>query len=221
MNTRTLALLACAVALLGSTAADAQIGEWLNKVIAPMTRPATQDSLAAQEPPAADTPASSASAARTGTKTLQAIDSEMAPDVLCNRPRERFNIGEKLADFGGTAAALQLQRLVESDFKYTDLKPEDHRLLRYLAQTTVWLPAEAEARLGSIYDFTAGLFAPRTQLNELQRSALEQVAKQLDGMRQVVADYPADIQLKVDTKLDDGAFARFGGLILQIGRAHV
>lgn len=148
-------------------------------------------------------------------KASAKAQSEMAPDINCDRPRERFNIAEKLADYGGQAASLRMQRLVGSDFRYTDLTADDKQMLRYVAQTTVWVPAEVEAKLGGIYDTASGFFGlGGTKPSEDEQMALEDIEKRLSTLRGAVADYPGEIHLKLDKKLPDGAFARFGGLIL-------
>lgn len=144
-----------------------------------------------------------------------AVAGEMSPDILCARPAERFNLAEKVAQYGGTAAALRLQRLITTDFAYSNLTPEDKKLLQYLAHTTVWLPAEAEAKLGAIYDTATGLFNfNKPSLTDDQLLAQDAIRKRLEEVRAQVPDYPADIRLTVDKTLPDGALARFGGVIV-------
>lgn len=141
--------------------------------------------------------------------------SEMAPDINCSRPRDQFNVSEKLTEYGGTAATLRFQRLITSDFQYSDLKPEDKQMLRYVAQTTVWVPPELEAKFAAAYDKSGGFFGRRDDaLTEIQTMRLEDIQQRMTKIRETVAEYPADITLRVDKKLPDGAFARFGGLIL-------
>lgn len=143
-----------------------------------------------------------------------AVAGELSPDVNCERPAEKFNLSEKLLQYGGTAAALRLQRLVTTDFAYSDLTPEDKAMLEYLAHTTVWLPVEAEAKLGSLYDTASGFGVfKRSSLSDEELLAQAEVQKKLDEVRQQVPDYPSDIRLTVDKALSDGAFARFGGVI--------
>ncbi len=146
-------------------------------------------------------------------KAGQQIESEMAPDTQCKRPRERFNVGEKLAEYGGIAAGLRLQRLIASDFTHAELKPEDLQMLRYLAKTTVWLPAEAEAKLGSIYDGATSMFGLLKSVGDLDRLAMDDIEARLAKLRGTVTEYPADIRLSLDKTLADGAYARFGGVI--------
>lgn len=139
----------------------------------------------------------------------------MAPDINCDRPREKFNLSEKLIDYGGMAASMRLERLMSSNFRFTELKPEDKEMLRYIAQTTVWVPAEIEGKLGQIYDTTSSFFGlAGEKLNESEQLAIEDIEKRLKVLRGVVDDYPSEIHLKLDKKLPDGAFSRFGGLIL-------
>jgi Zn-dependent protease with chaperone function len=155
---------------------------------------------------AADAPPVAASAA---------ARSELSPDSNCSRPRESFGIADKLAKYGGTAASLRLTRLIQSDFEFSKLTREDKEMLRYLAQTTVWIPAEIESKLGAIYDTSTGFFGlggPR--LTDDQKVAFQEIEEKLEQLKKAVPDYPAEIRLRVDKSLTDGAFARFGGVIL-------
>lgn len=139
--------------------------------------------------------------------------SEMAADRNCSRPRDKFNVADKIADYGGTAATLRLQRLITTDFQYSDLKPEDKQMLQYIAQTSVWVPPEVEDKLAAVYDKSKGFFKREAPLNELEELAFDDVRKRLERVRETVPEYPSEIRLKVDHELKDGAFARFGGLI--------
>ena len=197
---------ACVCALLTSAPAMAQIGDFFKRLIPPI--------LSASAPGTRESDKAEAAAAAAGpVKATRDISSEMSPDTQCNRPRERFDVAEKIGQFGGAAAALRFQRLISSDFQYSDLKPEDHQMLRYLAKTTVWLPAEAEAKLGAIYDLGTGLFGRAKPIDDLDRAAMDDIDQRLARLRTVVADYPGEIRLSLDKDLADGAFARFGGVI--------
>ena len=213
------ATLGCA-ALVLAVPAHGQLGGLLDKIIPPGLRA----SDAANAPPA-PTPSKPDTTVAPGTTSAvlageappvgpkKNIEPEMQPDINCNRPRERFNIGEKVLDYGGTAAALRLERLVQTDYKYSDLKPEDEAMLKYLAQTTVWVPPGIESRLGSIYTLATGRFGSGNKLSELEQAALQTVEARLKVLKGAVADFPADIQLSVDKSLPDGAFSKFGGVI--------
>lgn len=197
---------ACAGVLVASAPAVAQIGDFFKRLIPP--------GLTASAPAGRDSDKTEAALAAAGpVKAQRDIASEMAPDTQCNRPRERFDVAEKIGEFGGAAAALRLQRLISSDFQYSDLKPEDHQMLRYLAKTTVWLPAEAEARLGAIYEAGTSFFGLAKSIDDLDRAAMDDIDRRLARLRAVVADYPGEIRLSLDKDLADGAFARFGGVI--------
>lgn len=50
-------------------------------------------------------------------------------------------------------------------------------------------------------------------MNELDRAALAEINDRLAKVKGAVAEYPAEIRLTYDSKLADGAFARFGGVI--------
>ncbi len=143
-------------------------------------------------------------------KTAAEIEAELAPDRQCKRLQERFNIIEKAFEYGGNEATLRLQRLVESDYKYNELTDEDRLLLRYLAKTTVWLPASLELRLGGITDELSGSPA---ELSELQRLAYDDLLQQADKFRRMTQDFPGEVSIKLNPSLPDGAFAKFGGRI--------
>lgn len=193
--------------------AHAQLGAMLDKLVPPELR--------ASEPARPFVPLAGSTssamvddAAPVGAK--KDIQPEMRPDVSCNRPQERFNVAEKVAEFGGMQAALRLQRLIESDYKYSDLEPQDKEMLGYLARTTVWVPVEVEAKLGAIYDMGASAFrfGKQPTLSDLDRATLDAANARLNALKGVVQDFPADIKLNLDKTLPDGASARFGGVIL-------
>jgi Peptidase family M48 len=138
---------------------------------------------------------------------------ELRPDVNCDRPQEKFNVGEKLLAYGGAAASLRLERLVSTDFQYSNLTPQDKEMLQYLAQTTVWVPPEIESKLGSIFTTTGSWFGGGPKLSELDELALKAAEERLNKLKAATSDFPADIKLSVDTTLPDGAFAKFGGVI--------
>jgi Zn-dependent protease with chaperone function len=162
-------------------------------------------------------PSDSAGAAAVGNAPPVAaraeIEAELKPDADCNRPREKFDVAEKLMHYGGTAATLRLTRLVESEFAYDDLTEEDKTLLRYMALTTVWLPVQAEDQLGAIFDAGSTFLGQAPKLTELDEEAMKQIAERLDLLKKQANDFPGKIRLTLDDQLATGAFARFGGVI--------
>lgn len=198
---------AALLAALAASSAQAQLGDMLKSILPTTT--------AAQKPPG-DTPAADNAPP---VNPNPGLASELAPDVNCDRPAEKFNLAEKVAQYGGTAAALRLQRLITTDFAYSSLTPEDKKMLEYLAQTTVWLPPEAETKLGSVFDLGKGLLNFNSpSMTEDEQQAQDAIRKRLDELRAQVPDYPSDIRLTVDKTLKDGAYARFGGVIQLSGR---
>ena len=206
------------------TPAASQLGELFKQILPPGVR--ASDAAPAAEPAAPAGPASPAAAlpkgAKPGTASVVAGDAppvgpkkdvraELAPDVDCSRPQERFDVVGKLTEYGGTEATLRLQRLVESDYKLADMKPQDREMLQYLAATTVWVPAEVESRLGSIYQRLSS--SDSEGANPLQQSSIATIEQRLGTLKAQVRDFPADITLSLNKKLPDGAFARFGGVI--------
>jgi Zn-dependent protease with chaperone function len=163
-----------------------------------------------------------ASAALTGAATpggpqgkkAADIETELAPDRQCNRPQEKFNISEKLMEFGGAEASLRLQRLVESDYKYDDIQPEDRKLLRYLAQTTVWVPVWLESKLGAAFDLIGGRPG---ELTPIEEQTFAEVRQRAGKFHALTTDFPGEINLSLNPELADGAFAKFGGRV-QISR---
>lgn len=147
-------------------------------------------------------------------KKAAEIEAELAPDRQCNRPQEKFNIAEKLVEFGGAEAALRLQRLVESDYKYDDIKPEDRKLLRYLAQTTVWVPVWLESKLGAAFDLVG---ARQGELTPIEEQTFAEVRQRAGKFYALTTDFPGEINLSLNPELADGAFAKFGGRV-QISR---
>jgi Zn-dependent protease with chaperone function len=144
----------------------------------------------------------------------QGIEIELQPDANCSRAREKFDVMEKVLEFGGTAASLRLSRLIETDFAYSDLTPQDQQMLRYVAQTTVWLPAEAEGRLGGLGDTFFSLLGRSAKLTELDEEALKQLSERLALLKAQTNDFPGEIRLKVDDGIPTGAFAQFGNVIV-------
>lgn len=209
---RAAALLAASLCL--ALPAQAQFLELL-KNLAPTAAgiPAKPAESAASAPLNTLSTANSSSTSAAARKAK--IESELAPDRQCNRPKEKFNIIEKLTDYGGSEATLRLERLIASDFKYDDLSKEDREMLRYLAQTTVWLPVELESKLGSAFDLAASRGGD--ELTPIEEDAFKEVQAQLDKFRALTTDFPAETKLRMNPELADGAFAKFGGLI-QISR---
>jgi|GEM_PF-2850815 len=214
-----------ALALLGAAApGHAQFGDLLNRIVPGLGQPAAPGSTeppanAGASPPNAGAPPAgmaSKSAAMAdgsqGVSPLKGVKVDLPPDRQCNRPQERFNIAEKLLEYGGTEAALRLERLIKSDFKYSDLTPQDRQMLQYIARTTIWVPVEVESALGTAYNaVTANTGDPLTESEELR---LQDVQKRLDLLLGAVTDFPGSVKLLFEPKLADGAAAKFGGVIL-------
>ena len=137
-------------------------------------------------------------------------ESELLPDRACARPQEKFNIMEKVIDYGGQSAQLRLLRMVESDFQFSDLKPEDKKLLKYLAYTTIWVPVEVEVQVSKFYTLVGARAAKLTKTDEALRTTLQE---RLVGLRGNLPDYPAEVRLGVDPAISDGVFAQLGGLV--------
>lgn len=138
------------------------------------------------------------------------VRTEMTPDRTCSRPQEKFNVWEKVVEYGGAEASLRLERLISSDYKYDDVSPQDRDMLRYLAQTTIWVPVELENTLARTFDRFSG---KKIELSDLNESALKRMDAQLEVLQQEVKDFPGNARLSLNPDVADGAYAKFGGLI--------
>jgi len=222
MNRPLISTLAALAVLATAAPARAQLGDFFNRVVpglaqpgnnpdapdsggAPAARPATAPAV---------TPGKSAAmlGGDQGVAPLKGVQVDLPPDRQCNRPQERFNIAEKLVEYGGTEAMLRLERLVKSDYKYSDLTPQDRQMLQYIARTTIWVPVEVEGVLGKAFSaLSSGGGDPMTEIDELR---LQDAQQRLDGLLGVVSDFPGSVKLVYDPQLADGAAAKFGGVIL-------
>ncbi len=212
------------LALLGAaTSSHAQFGDFLKRLPGGLG-PATDPESAAASPAPQKAEGKAATTATTASKSaamvdgaqdvspLKGVKTDLPPDRQCNRPQERFNIAEKLLEYGGTEATLRLERLIKSDYKYSDLTPKDKQMLQYVAKTTIWVPVEIESALGTAYNaVSSNTGDPLTEVEEMR---LKDVQKRLDLLLGAVNDFPGSVKLVHDPKLADGAAAKFGGVIL-------
>ena len=172
-----------ALVLLGAAASShAQFGDLLNRVVPGLGQ--------ATAPAGTDPSKAGGNAATTASKSAAMVDGasdvspnkgikvDLPPDRQCNRPQERFNIAEKLVEYGGTEATLRLERLIKSDYKYSDLTPKDKQMLQYVAKTTIWVPVEIESALGTAYNaVSSNTGDPLTEVEEMR---LKDVQTRLD-----------------------------------------
>ncbi len=216
MNGLRLAVVVGAMLLALSAPAQAQLGGFLDKVLPPALRGGATDANPASNAPAGvprDAPSAASATGAPSALRRKDVTAELQPDRECKRPQERFNIAEKVVEYGGTEARLRLERLISSDFRYDELTQEDREMLQYLARTTVWLPVEVESRLGSLFDLTSGRANERGG-NELDRGEWQdKIEKRADQLRAAVPDFPGRIKFTLSPDLPDGAQARFGGVI--------
>jgi Peptidase family M48 len=172
---------------------------------------AASSPAAAPAKPAAGTPGSAL--------TLQANAAalnELRVDTRCEQVQERSDVWEKAAEYGGTQAQMRLRTLIASDFAHSDLTESDHRLLRYLAYTTVWVPASVESAVGKTWVAltSSGDEAKMETTGRSQRRAAERLGSRLNELRGTIEGFPGSVSLVLDTSLRDGAFARVGGLVV-------
>ena len=137
-------------------------------------------------------------------------EAELLPDRTCTRPLEKFNILEKVVVYGGQNAQLRLQRLIESDFQYSNLTDADKKLLKYLAYTTVWVPVQMEVGIARVYS-TVGGKAARLNATDAETKARTEARLQL--LRGNLPDFPSDVRFTVETEINDGAYTQLGAWI--------
>lgn len=135
MMKRPLISSAVGLVLLGAAASGhAQLGDLLNRIVPGAGQASAPVAPAPAKPGAATAGAPMKSAAMADgsqpVAALKGIKADLPPDRQCNQPQERFNIAEKLVEYGGTEASLRLDRLIKSDYKYSDLTPEDRQMLK-------------------------------------------------------------------------------------------
>jgi Zn-dependent protease with chaperone function len=189
----------------------------------PATPPATAPATTSAAPPA-KSPAGSPSrtAAPTATTVSAVIEpsaealNELRVDRQCRQVTERFDVWEKAATYAGTNAQLRLRVLLTSDFAHSDLNQSDQRFLRYLAYTTVWIPASVESRIGRAYAALAdgGDKTKMEHSGRSQRKAAARLSERLSEMRDTIEGFPGTANLVLDPDLHDGAFARVGGIVV-------
>jgi hypothetical protein len=198
----------CAWILAGTAAAGLFVGCSQLGNVASITSAAQQLSSA---PPSAGGASAAAAAASAALVASPAAEEELKPDRSCSRPLEKFDITDKALEYGGTAAQLRLQRLVATDFKYSDLTPEDRKFLHYLAVTTIWVPLDVETYLARTYESAAGKTAT---LKPMQKAAVAADRERLKLFRDQVLNFPGEVRFEVRNDLSDGAFAELGALIV-------
>jgi len=141
---------------------------------------------------------------------------ELQVDRLCLKVEERFDVWEKAAEYGGVQAQLRLNALLASNFEHADLTQADKDLLRYLAYTTVWVPASVESGIGTAWATlsSAGNDGKAEPSGRSQRKALQRLNERLTAMRSGIDGFPGGARLVLDNDLRDGAFARVGGIVV-------
>ena len=215
------AAIGCALSV-GS--AHAQLGDFLKKIL-----PQTANTPSKEPDPPASAPQSSANRDATEAKFQSSLRSnaatgtasgnsggkhkagDIAPDRQCTRPQEKFNIFEKAVEYGGKEAEARLQRLITSDLRFENLTREDRALLKFIAQTTVWVPVEVEHRIVAIGGVFSGKGKGSTESLEMSREKVEGRVKRIKA---TLKDFPGDIRVAIDPAQPDGAYAKFGGDIV-------
>ncbi len=143
----------------------------------------------------------------------KAAELELLPDRECKRPREKFNIVEKLVEWGGASAQFHVARLLSSEFDTAKPSPAERKLLKLLAYGTVWIPVELES---AIMRTVGGLGGQRSELDDFDVDSKKLLEKRLDALKAHTTDFPENIRLDVEKDVPDGAWAQMGAVI-QVG----
>ena len=175
-------------------------------------------------PGGSDRPAAAASAApsRGGgsdaglmpVKPKAGVEDQLKPDLRCRRFAESGDVWQALGEYGGQDAQMRMNRLLASDFKFSDLTPEDKRMLKYISYTTVWVPASVESGFGKLYIAATSKDRDSSTGDRSEAAQLARMQSQLQTFKSKIENFPGNVDLVVDRKLSTGAYSQMGGLIV-------
>lgn len=190
----------------GSSLAQVKLPFGLDKVL-----PGTERSSA---------PASPADAARDSdagllpVKPNASVENELKPDLLCRHFEEKADVWQKLADYGGLEAQLRMKRLLATDFRYSDLTPQDKQMLKYVSYTTVWVPPSIESGFGKLYASATSGSRDNTAPDRDDEGKLSRARTQMQAFKSTITDFPGGAQVLLDKSMKTGAYAQVGGIIV-------
>lgn len=139
---------------------------------------------------------------------------ELAVDPECRRVEENFDVWGKALQYAGTNAQLRLRQLMATDFQHDQLTPADKQFMKYLAYTTVWVPASVETTIGKAYAVVSNSSGGSTATGDGIKGALGRIDQRMQALKGQIDGFPGGVELVYDDKLRDGAFARVGGLVM-------
>jgi hypothetical protein len=199
----------CLAQLPTSIPGAAQMKGLLSNMLAPAASASAPMVAAPQSPPGRGVEEQFLKASPRALNDLQV-------DRLCLKVEERFDVWEKAAEYGGVHAQRRLNALLASNFEHSDLTQTDKDMLRYLAYTTVWVPASVESGIGTAWATlsSAGSDGKAEPSGRSQRKALQRLNERLTAMRSGIDGFPGGAKLVLDNDLRDGAFARVGGIVV-------
>jgi len=209
MSARVFAPALIAAALSTSLPCAAQLGglgDLMKKLPFDSNRPASA-------PAGSSTPAPSSDAKLLPVKPKAGVEDTLKPDLLCRRFEESSDVWQALAQYGGDQAQTRMTRILSSDFKFADLTPEDKKMLRYIAYTTVWIPASVETGFGKLY-VAATRKRESTDEDRSEAAQLERIKTQLSAFKSHIDNFPGSVDIVIDRKLLTGAYSLVGGLIV-------
>jgi Zn-dependent protease with chaperone function len=204
-----LGAVAAAIVAAGSAAAQAggAIGDLLRRATdAASGRPGAASAAARGSSNAGD-------AALLPPKPSANVENKLQPDLTCKR-FEEISVSQALLDYGGEQAQARMKRLLASDFRSSDLTPEDKKMLRYVSYTTVWVPTSIESGMGKLYIAATSKDRDTSPEDRSQAAQLARAQEQLQAFKSTIKDLPGNPNLVVDRKLPTGAYSQVGGLIV-------
>lgn len=142
------------------------------------------------------------------------VEDKLRPDLQCQRFEERSDVWQALAEYGGNEAQARMTRLLAADFKFADLTPEDKKMLRYIAYTTVWVPQSVESGFGKLYVEATRRNRDTGGEDRSEAAQLARVKAQLVEFRSHIDSFPGSVDLVVDKNMATGAYSQVGGLIV-------
>jgi len=194
-------------AFVGSASAQTELPFGLGKILSP-------DAAKASAPSAPSPAGRESDAGLMPVKPRANVQNDLKPDLLCRRFNETSDVWQKLADYGGTEAQSRMKRLMSSDFKFSDLTPQDKAMLRYISYTSVWIPARIENSFGKMYSTTVGKSREGRALDPDEQGQLARATTQMESFKATIQDFPGDVALVLDKDLGTGAYAQVGGLVI-------
>lgn len=138
---------------------------------------------------------------------------ELRADRKCSKTEEQHDVFQKVLAFGGTNAQLRLNQLIATDFKHSDLTPQDKLMLKYLAYTTVWVPIEVEDKVGAAYAKLFRESAGEGDAGRAERNALAKLNTRAAELAEKMPGFPGKVTVVLERSSAAGAVAKPGNIV--------